>query len=163
MAETVWRRAQYLKGRSSRNLFLALVSLMHPLHVYWGHWEDESGWTVWMWAVKTVTLIHILLKMETTLERANFDSCWNVMNSNRVESGEMGARSKDRTDLMTFNCLIRVCTNIERKESPMSAKQREHGWNHWTLKPIFKTHLNISNYFQLFWLLFIFDVHYSRR
>lgn len=87
---------------------------------------------------KNVTLIHILLKMETSLERANFDYCWNVMNSDRVESGEMGARSKDRTDLMTFNRLIRVCTDIERKESAMSAEQREHGWNHWTLKPILK-------------------------
>lgn len=65
--------------------------------------------------------------METSLERANFDYCWNVMNSDRVESGEMGARSKDRTDLMTFNRLIRVCTDIERKESAMSAEQREHG------------------------------------
>lgn len=48
----------------------------------------------------------------------------------------MGTMPNDSTDLMTylFNCLIRVCINIEGKDSPMSAEQRA-----WVKSLIIKT------------------------
>lgn len=91
-----------MEWRSSQNWFLAFLSLMYLLHVYWGHWElishvEESECEPFE---KNITHTYFVKVENTSRERVYFDYCWNVINSDSVEGGKMGAMVNDHTDLM---------------------------------------------------------------
>lgn len=98
--------------------------------IYWGHWE--LSWIMlkrWQAIKKKRNHFYTYsVKDESlSLERVYFDYCWDVINSDRVESGKMGATSNDSTfdDIDCSNAWAECAYQYARKRKERKGKSRE--------------------------------------